>query len=159
MSKQARSSKGDAFICYRRLQPTLNWKDSGTTRCVKDYANGGSEKDESTIELSKPAGIAKGSSAEWYVKYGRHIHLLHVLMPATNAELERFRLEQLVYQYQAGRYELILSTLKAAMASIKSQHLLGETQVERIETWSALTLWEDDHCMCCLHEQAVTQIR
>ena len=68
MSKQlARSSTGDAFVCYRRLQPTLNWKDSGTT-CVKDYTNGGSGKDESTIELSKPAGIAKGSSAEWYVK-------------------------------------------------------------------------------------------
>lgn len=37
---------------------------------TKDYTNGGSEKDESTIELSKPAGIAKGSSAEWYVKKG-----------------------------------------------------------------------------------------
>ena len=37
---------------------------------TKDYINNGSEKDESTIEISKPTGIAKGSSAEWYVKNG-----------------------------------------------------------------------------------------
>ena len=61
------------------------------------------------------------------IKYGRRICLLHVLMPATDTELERFRLEQFAYQYQAGRYR---TTLKAAMASIESQHLLGETQVE-----------------------------
>ena len=37
---------------------------------TKDYINSGSEKDESTIEISKPTGIAKGGSAEWYVKNG-----------------------------------------------------------------------------------------
>ena len=37
---------------------------------TKDYINSGSEKDESTIEISKPTGIAKGASAEWYVKNG-----------------------------------------------------------------------------------------
>ena len=37
---------------------------------TKDYINNGSEQDVSVIELSKPAGIAKGSSAEWYVKNG-----------------------------------------------------------------------------------------
>ena len=37
---------------------------------TKDYINNGSEQDVSVIEVSKPAGIAKGSSAEWYVKNG-----------------------------------------------------------------------------------------
>lgn len=37
---------------------------------TKDYINNGSEQDVSIIDLSKPAGIAKGSSAEWYVKNG-----------------------------------------------------------------------------------------
>ena len=37
---------------------------------TKDYVNSGSESDESTIEIYKPAGIAKGTSAEWYVQNG-----------------------------------------------------------------------------------------
>ena len=37
---------------------------------TKDYINNGSEQDVSIIDISKPAGIAKGSSAEWYVKNG-----------------------------------------------------------------------------------------
>ena len=37
---------------------------------TKDYVNSGSESDESTVEIYKPAGIAKGTSAEWYVQNG-----------------------------------------------------------------------------------------
>ena len=37
---------------------------------TKDYVNSGSEKDESIVEICKPAGVAKGTSAEWYVQNG-----------------------------------------------------------------------------------------
>jgi len=37
---------------------------------TKDYVNSGSESDESIVEICKPAGVAKGTSAEWYVQNG-----------------------------------------------------------------------------------------